>query len=65
MLLTTCLDAGEKVDDNLQWGGHGAETERHEGREWRCGRKKKQRQTKTKKATKKKDDWLENVKLQK
>lgn len=25
MLLTTCLDAGEKVDENLQWGGHGVE----------------------------------------
>lgn len=29
------------------------------------GKRNKQRQTKTKKATKKKDDWLENVKLQK
>lgn len=35
MLLTTCLDAGDNVDENLQGGGQGVDTEKDEEGEWR------------------------------
>lgn len=43
MLLTTCLDAGEKVDENLQWGvmvERERERKRDEEMEWKCRKKK-------------------------